>query len=441
MVDIKKNQGVSWSSNSASVDSLPESIYQSRVRQHQARDIQKDTYVNHSASSAAFFGKPKVASSAVYSMDPSSVHFAEAFGQKYSQATRNTWSSVGAFFQDWHTRGFAQLLSRYTPHLPHVSQSAQPVPPPKPQDNTTPNAQRVDGTVYRPMRLPTEARELFSSAGPQAGDVQQGALGDCYFLSTLTGVAIEHPHVIRDNIKPHVDEPSGKTIDGLYDVRFYNQSPTGEAQEQWVTVNSSVLCDSQGHELYAGAQDVDNDGRQEIWAAIYEKAYAEFRKGDGTIDDGYQRVGEGGLGDEAYFALTGRRAFINDPSLMSHSELMAILNRTNPIHGDAVMVGSKSSDDVLVADGILSGHLYTVLGTYDDPQTNEPMVTLRNPWGMYEPGVGANAQGDWYPPIGVLGNDGVFSIPVRQLRGDFDLITYPASSDFDLSPPRSQLGG
>jgi len=433
MVDIKKTATPVWTqvSESELIDRLKQPFVKNRSHQGESAQIQSDSYVHRTGSPSDFFGTPR-ASSAVLSMDPQAAHFSEMFGLKYTQATRDTWSSISDFFQDWHTRGFAQLLSRYTPHYrPHL------------RDDTTPMAQKVDGTTYKPMLLPPSQTELFSAQGPQASDVQQGALGDCYFLATLAGVATEHPNVIRDNIKPHVDPTTGKPSNGLYDVRLYSQSPTGETQEQWVTVNSRLLRDSQGNELYAADQDIDRDGKKEIWAAIYEKAYASLNRGKGTIDDGYQAIGQGGLGDEAYFAITGRRAMVADPSEMDESDLVAVLSQANPVNGDSIMVGSKSlgSDQITIDEGIPSGHLFTVLGTYTDPDTNEPMVTLRNPWGLYEPGVYSDEQGNWEPPIGTPNNDGIFSIPVSQLQDEFDLMTYPAQSNLKLNTSRSSLGG
>src|ERR1039457_6051111 len=42
---------------------------------------------------------------------------------------------------------------------------------------------------------------LFSSAGPSPNDIEQGDLGDCYFLSTLSAIADVDPAVIcKDDI-------------------------------------------------------------------------------------------------------------------------------------------------------------------------------------------------------------------------------------------------
>lgn len=361
-------------------------------------------------------------------LDPSSADFEANMGQKYDARTFDTWAAI------------AQILVPFIEALLQMLQGMGGSGDAGGEDNggggsidpisdTTPKP--VDGDTA--TSLPNE--ELFGAGGPSAKDVEQGNLGDCYFLSTLGGVATEDPQILEKNIRQHVDPSTGEPAPGLYDVRFYKQDAEGNTVEQWVTVNDKLLRDGSGAEDYAQTTDNDHDGKQELWVAIYEKAYAKFKSQDGTVDDGYAEIGKGGWGGEAYFAVTGKTMNGSDPSQMDARSVASILGRTNPSDGDVVMVGSKSDDSGLVAEGIPSGHMYQVLGTYTDPSTGETMVTLRNPWGCFEPGMISNGDGTYSTNGRYDGtNDGIFSIPLSQLQQDFDLMTYPDQSRYDAKP-------
>src|ERR1700722_2983891 len=68
---------------------------------------------------------------------------------------------------------------------------------------------------------------LFSSAGPTPADVNQGYVGDCYFLSTLSSVAKLDPSLIRKDVIANGD--------GTFTVDFTN----GKTQNQ-IRVNADL---------------------------------------------------------------------------------------------------------------------------------------------------------------------------------------------------------
>ena len=69
--------------------------------------------------------------------------------------------------------------------------------------------------TYKASTLP-----LYSASGaPSYTDVNQGYLGDCYFLSSLGEVALQDPSKIENNITNNGN--------GTYGVEFYvNGRPT-----------------------------------------------------------------------------------------------------------------------------------------------------------------------------------------------------------------------
>jgi hypothetical protein len=214
----------------------------------------------------------------------------------------------------------------------------------------------------------------------------------------------QQPNILRDNIRPHINAITTKGQIDKFDVRFYGEG-AGNVQEKWVTVDSKSVSSGDA-----------------ISAALYEQAYAQFRSIHGNATDDATTT-------EAYYALTGKKAILDDPTQMRTQALLNILGRTNPMQGDAVTLGSRLSPEMLNADGIPSGHMFTVLGTYQDQ--NEWRVTLRNPWGVYEPGAN-NVDGNWHPAAGTFNNDGIFSVPLAQVQEDFEAITYPAISKLSI---------
>lgn len=267
--------------------------------------------------------------------------------------------------------------------------------------------------------------ELFSDKGPQATDVAQGEAGNCYFLATLAAVAAKNPDHIRDMIRDNGD--------GTYDVRFYYESPpySGVMREEWITVDDDLARFSDGSEVYAAADDTDGDGKEEIWVAIVEKAFAQFNEnhpgllaGDNGLG-GMDGVGNGGFGDEAYTVITGQPGNWANTADLSDHELWTLLSSTND--GNVVTAGTYGGDDsVLIADGIAGGHLYTVLGT--EVHNGQQYVILRNPWGTVEPGMNPNDPSTW--------GDGIFAVTLDEYRAYFVETDYGVG---DLSPNHAQV--
>ena len=111
--------------------------------------------------------------------------------------------------------------------------------------------------------------ELFVD-GVDAGDIDQGATGSCYFLSALAGTANDKSEIIEDMF-----EDNG---DGTYSVRFYTNG-----QADYVTVDSMMATKDCGTYLHAnaggdnGVQNIVSDDN-ELWVALAEKAYAQLNE-------------------------------------------------------------------------------------------------------------------------------------------------------------------
>ncbi len=219
------------------------------------------------------------------------------------------------------------------------------------------------GAVYQNF----STHPLFADNGPSADDVQQGYLGDCYFLATLSSVAKTNANVIRQSV---VD-----LGDGTYAVQF-NQG----SRKVYVRVDGKLATWGGSSLAYA------NTGAQSsIWVAIMEKAFAIYRTGTAS----YAST-EGGWMDEAYSDL-GKRSTGNYNSTSGNALLGWIKNELAA--GKSVTFGAGN---VAAGASLIGYHAYSVDAVIQDANGNM-LLRLRNPWGI--DGAGNDGTNDGYVTI------------------------------------------
>lgn len=100
-------------------------------------------------------------------------------------------------------------------------------------------------------------RALFPE-GPDAADIGQGSVGDCYFLAALSAAAAQDPSKIREAMRQNPD--------GTVTVRFYTET----REPVYVTVDTEIPTVNTGYydkrPIYA---------EKSLWAAVMEKAYVQ----------------------------------------------------------------------------------------------------------------------------------------------------------------------
>ena len=96
---------------------------------------------------------------------------------------------------------------------------------------------------------------LFSEAGPQRSDIDQGGTGDCWLMAGIGTIAHDNPERIQDSIVDFGD--------GTYGVNL---------GDEYFRVDGQLAVGSSGSLKYAGLGD-DNS----LWAAVVEKAWSEYR--------------------------------------------------------------------------------------------------------------------------------------------------------------------
>lgn len=136
------------------------------------------------------------------------------------------------------------------------------------------DAQKNDADVtYKDF---SETGTLFVN-GISPDDVIQTNINDCYLVSVLSSLAADNPDFVRDMIRP--DGP------GKYSVRLYEKQDGGSFSPIWIAVSAS-LPSSGGVPVYGHSEDVDDEGKQELWPSIIEKAYAKLKGNYPDIDWG-----------------------------------------------------------------------------------------------------------------------------------------------------------
>jgi len=257
--------------------------------------------------------------------------------------------------------------------------------------------------------------------GPTTGDVQQGAAGDCYFLSSVASLAQNHPDAIKNAIKDngngtytvtfHVPEgfgalkalgPTGGLLEGTVLGAAKKIGLNLPEKTVQVTVDDKQPTDANGNPLYVHSGDAN-----EKWVGVMEKAYAQ-------LWGSYGAIGNGGDPGTAMRALTGgdvQHHVLGSPLAgvgVKVGEVNVTPEKANAVFQD--LKAATESQKMVVAstynvstgktlDGVVSGHCYSVLGTSEE--NGQKYVTLRNPWGHHEPGSDGN-------------DDGIFKLPVEQ---------------------------
>jgi hypothetical protein len=237
--------------------------------------------------------------------------------------------------------------------------------PPSLMPGKQPTYEVVPGQLF--IKGKGDARDI------DASDIQQGALGDCYFLASLSALAKANPELLRDMIR--------ESGDGTYTVTFHQrrlpfEAGSGEFRAVEIQV-SGELPMLNGSPAYSRPVDA-NGPNQELWVAILEKAYATYRGGYG--------LSVGGWPANAMETLTGVSSTSQDPHKVSLEHLRDRLKTGHAVAAttlidlrvDATDLPDRTDSNPLFQSGRLApSHVYTVVGVDVENGT----VTLRNPWG------------------------------------------------------------
>ncbi len=159
----------------------------------------------------------------------------------------------------------------------------------------------TSGVSYRAATGP-----LFVNGTPSFNDQKQGALGDCYFISTLGALAGRNPSAVSNMF---IDNG-----DGTFTVRFYTGNysmfttadgsisdgfASGTGTADYVTVNRQLPSYSNNTFAYSNAGYSITSSSAAIWIALAEKAYAQWNetgKSGRTAANTYASIEGGWMG-------------------------------------------------------------------------------------------------------------------------------------------------
>lgn len=199
--------------------------------------------------------------------------------------------------------------------------------------------------------------DLFQN-GPSYRDVDQGNVGDCYFVAALAEVAQQSPELIRSMFVNNGD--------GTFTVRFFVDGAV-----KYVTVDRYLPTNSSGREVYAAFGGRYDSARNELWVALAEKAYVQLNESGGLghpATNAYSAI-DGGYSDLALGHITNRNAAWTWLSYATESQLVAAATA-----GPATVLGSKQSN---AGNGVVSSHAYALVGWNGTTRK----FALYNPWG------------------------------------------------------------
>gem|GEM_PF-2179180 len=214
--------------------------------------------------------------------------------------------------------------------------------------------------------------------GPTMADVNQGQLSDCYLLGPLQALAFSNPQLLQ--------QMAVDLGDGTYAVQFKRGGTTTYVRVDGDLPAAGYYANGL---MYAHPGDSGN-----IWAAIIEKAYAEFQ----TSAWNYSSLNYGYYGNVFSDLGIGYSVF-------GATDINTLFNTiANGLSaGKAVVIGTNAN--IVAGAPLIGTHTYSVTSAWRDG-SGTGWVTLRNPWGF----DGAGNDGNLY--------DGLVTMTISQLQAN-----------------------
>ncbi|XP_029475928.1 calpain-1 catalytic subunit-like [Rhinatrema bivittatum] len=197
-------------------------------------------------------------------------------------------------------------------------------------------------------------------------DIQQGQLGNCWFLAATASLSL-YPQLMARVV------PSGQSFQqdyaGIFHFQFWQYGT-------WVdVVIDDHLPVKDGKLLF-----VHSAQRNEFWAALLEKAYAKLNGSYEALNDGFM--------NEAFVDFTGGIDEHIDLKVPNPG-LFRIIQRAvqkKSLMGASIEISMKEEMESQTPEGLIRGHAYSVTGVSQVllGGRNVQLLRLRNPWGLVE---------------------------------------------------------
>lgn len=234
------------------------------------------------------------------------------------------------------------------------------------------------------------ASPLFIKDGLSRFDLDQGHLGNCWFIAAAATLACKRS--LFTKCVPE-DQNFHDNYKGIFRFKFWQYGNWVEivVDDQLPTHNNKLIfCKNR-------------DEPNEFWPALFEKAYAKLYGGYGRLD--------GGRLCNALVDFTGgisEGMYIGDKNKLP-PDLYDILHKCHQMNSFmGCSIDGNYKREELINNGLYKGHAYSVtaiewINTYDYDQLK--MIRVMNPWGKGE------WKGDWSDNSPLWNN-----VPIEEIR-------------------------
>ena len=224
-------------------------------------------------------------------------------------------------------------------------------------------------SFLRPFEIVDKPRFIVNKLEP--GDIDQGCLGNCWFLSALSAVS-RFPALVKNMIPPSQSFDKTKYT-GKFVFKF---CVYGEWKEIEIDDRLPVFANTKKRIYSSNTQEPC-----EFWVSLFEKAYAKLHGSYKSLD--------GGIPTVALYDLTGGLIETVNLHILSYKKIREILIsciKNNSIVNSAIY-SKEYSGESIESNGLVAGHAYSILKLIDiKPKnlTNEikTLICVRNPWGV-----------------------------------------------------------
>ncbi|XP_033124994.1 calpain-5-like [Anneissia japonica] len=225
--------------------------------------------------------------------------------------------------------------------------------------------------------------------GADSGDVDQGALGNCWFVAASSSLALHQE--IFDKVIPKIseqewDKDNPERYCGAFRFRFWRFGSWLEVviDDRLPTVNGELMF-------------IHSQSRNEFWSALLEKAYAK-------LNGCYENLDGGNTADALtdFTAGVAQSIELSDAKFQASEEekeeLWAELRKAyhrNFLMSCSIKIQSADEMEAKTDEGLVKGHAYGITGVKDVKLSKHgvlslfnrekvKLVRLRNPWGEKE---------------------------------------------------------
>ena len=264
----------------------------------------------------------------------------------------------------------------------------------------------------RPQEIiaPTGKEAKLFVDGSEEGDVMQGILGDCWFLSAISVLATTED-LIQEMFVAVAPEK------GMYRVRFWK-----DGEWKYVDIDDRLPCSPDTRFLlFASCRE-----QSEFWVPLLEKAYAKLHGSYYSLEGGSTTHGLKDMTGEATELIDledQTNPMAKDPNLLWGMLLKCM--EESFLLGCSISMSGVAAESVS-AEGLLYKHAYGILDVQEIQ--GHKLIRIRNPWGKQEwTGRWSDESREWTPALMRhfdydFGDDGTFFMCLEDFHRNFNKI-------------------